>query len=293
MMNVMRAEVYRLLRSRSFYIVVGLLLGFFIVVELMLPMRMAWFGRGGPWDDWQDVIWTGTVHNAGDWVLAQDLPQGGVAYALMVSMAFGSMGGFVLLPLLLVAAGGMFTFGTVKNDMTSGISRTKLYLCKLMVSSALLTCMMAVLTVIYLLMGAVWGGYAHAPDGFWQDFVRVVVSQWFVLMALNSVGMFMLFAVRRVAVAAGVFLAAYIAVPMLLQMLMERIPAWGWLRFLDLYGLPGAPVVFDDSRLGAIGGWLGPLVMQTAPLHALAAAAVWLVLSTAGGLYLFRRAELK
>ena len=123
-MNLIRADLYAVLRGKAIYITFGIML---LLNILVIGTRSV-----------------AGVNLEGLEVMALDIPEftfdGLGSFALLYTRMDNNV--YFLLPLILAGSAQIFKFGTVKNDLTCGISRTKLYLSKLLISIGLCIFMM-------------------------------------------------------------------------------------------------------------------------------------------------------
>jgi hypothetical protein len=189
---------------------------------------------------------------------------------------------FILLPLVAAVAAPIFAYGTVKNDIAVGISRTKLYLIKLLVSVGLC----AVMFVFYMGTGILlatidkgWGG--PAPAGFWSETFLVLGSQFVLFIAVICVVVFVAFVTRREGGSVfGISIFGFMVPGFILMLLMEAGFNVECLITFDL--LSGL------NRLGFFGQ------LETRNILAiLGVALLYIIAATVGGIFLFKRAEIK
>lgn len=252
MMNMVRADLYALLRGKAFYVTFGivLLVNMFMIGGLAIGM-----GIGMP-------------------------PLDGMGSARFLYGSDTTV--FLLLPLFFMAAAPIFIYATVKNDLAWGIPRARLYLSKL--ATTMLLCAFSLLFYMAsgMLVATAINGFGSPVDGYWQNFFQVLGSQLFIMLALTCIGIFLVFTTKRTGAVIGIYFA-FILVPTIVFAIMSAMglgTAAEMLRELDLRD--------SISRLANIGQ------METGEAaKILGAGAAYMLVSTAGGIALFKRAEIK
>jgi len=188
---------------------------------------------------------------------------------------------FFLLPIIIIVAGTIFSNGTVKNDISWGTSRTKLYFSKLILGVLLSIVMLIFYVGSSMIMAAIVGGFGSpVPDGHWIGLLQIYSAQLVLLIALVSIGVFLAFTTKRTAAVNGAYIAFCLVPPLLISLL--AIANENIVR------------LFEYDLLSNIMGLANLPSMGTAEiLRALSVGVFWLVVSTVAGVALFKRAELK
>ena len=263
MMNIIRADVYAIVRGKALYITMGAMLLLHILVI--------------------GVQTTGGVNFSGIEGFAMEMPDIGFdglrSAALLYTRTDNTA--FFLLPLIVLAAAPIFTFGTVKNDVAWGICRTKLYLAKLLISVVLCVFMLVFYMGTGMGMATVLNGFGGpVPEGFWLNMFQVLGAQLFLLLAMTCVGVFLIFWTKNTAAAISIFISLW-AVPTVVVLYLHNA-GWDvlWLLDFDLF--------IGVNRLG----FLSQLETRSI-VTILSAGAAYIVFTTLGGIALFRRAEIK
>jgi len=275
MLNLIRADIYRVIRGKALYITFAVLLAVILLnvaathaVQtgvIVIPDMVA--------EDTPHVSVGITAVTEGDGVTGIS-----IANPLTVSMENYV---FFLLPIIIVVAGAIFSHGTVKNDLAWGVSRTKLYFSKLILASVLCVIMLIFYYVSGMLIATIWGGFGGpAPDGFWIGLLQIIAAQLVLLFSYIAFGVFLAFTTKRTAAVNGAYIA-FVFVPLFLFMILSTINSnLNWL--LDFEMLSN---LMNLARL--------PYLETREILRALGIGTFVLVASTAGGVALFRRAEIK
>ena len=270
MLNLFRADIYRIIRGKALYITLAVLLAFNLLMIITL-----------------NIFQTGVVDLGYDDELAaaamaeiQAMSLDGVRVPEILT---GNMENlvFFLLPLIIIVAAVIFSHGTVKNDIAWGLSRTKLYMSKLLLSFAFSFLLLLAYIGTGMLVATMLNGFgAPAPDGHWVNLLQVLGAQLFMLLAMVSIGVFLVFTTKRVAAVNGIFIA-FILVPALVIALLELAnPDLSWLYDFDM--------TYNINRLANL------RYLETREiLQALGLGMFYLLATTIGGMVLFRRAEIK
>ena len=303
-MDIIRADIYAILRGKAVYITFALVLIFNI---LLVAGRV-------------DVgIAVGNVEAVGEQVF-----DGASSAGILASQAENLI--FFLLPLILAAAVPIFNHGTVKNDLAWGISRTKLYMSKL----ALAIGFSVILLLFYMITGmiivtAITGFGGPVPDGYWLNLLKIFFAQLFMLISLACIGVFLVFTTKRTAIVNAVYIVLMLVPNLIIFILVgsgfnvERLfeitsmAGITMLAFIDelevstIFTILGACAVyilvssgFNVQRLFEITSMAGITMLAfidelevSTIFTILGACAVYILVTTIGGILLFRRAEIK
>ena len=125
MMNIIRADLYAILRGKALYITLGLLLAIHFLIFGLLARVETMTGE-----------------------IAEPHMFSGVSSVTVLHSQFNILP-FFMLSLLLVVAAPIFDNGTIKNDLAWGINRTKLCFSKL----TLAICLCIALVMFYFATG--------------------------------------------------------------------------------------------------------------------------------------------
>jgi len=265
MINILRADMYRILRGKGIYITLAVLL-------LMNALVVGPGVVGG--------INFGNTH--GD--LGIEAPTLYFDGVNVVTVLYTRMDNivFFLLPLIIIVAGAMFTDKTVRNDISWGVSRTKLYLSKLALSAVMCVALIVFYMASGMLMAIIVRGFGGpAPAGHWQNLFQTVGAQLFIMLGVTSLGVFMALTFKCTSAVVGVYCAFWFVPIMIITVLSETIDP-GFVRLLDF------DLMFSINRLGFF-SQLETRVILTA----LGVGAFYIVVATVGGIALFKRAEIK
>jgi hypothetical protein len=123
-----------------------------------------------------------------------------------------------------------------------------------------------------------WGG--PAPDGYWLILIKTLAAQFFMLVSLTCVGVFLVFVTKRALVACGLYLLFLYIPAELIPVAMELHERnSGWWEYTMVWGIYGM-------------GFLEQLDTRTM-LIIFGMGAFYIVATTLAGIALFRRTEIK
>jgi len=274
MINLIRADIYRVVRGKALYITLAVLLVYCVLTV-------------GSIHALQSGVITITMQDSAIADTHEDflnmLEGPGVSGVTIPRDTAAQMDNFVffLLPIIVVVAGAIFSHGTVKNDIAWGVSRTKLYFSKLILCSILCILFLKLYIGFNMAVATVINGFGGpAPAGHWVGLFQIFSAQLVILLSFVSVGVFLAFTTKRVAAVNGAFIA-YVFVPLFLLTIITIINTnLEWLLDFEMI-----------SNLMNLARW--PYLETREILRALGLGAFLLIGSTLGGVALFRRAEIK
>ena len=264
MMNIIRADMYAILRGKAVYITFGALL-------LLHVLVIGTQGIGG-------INFIG-VEGANNFEMPDIGFDGARSAALLYTRTDNTI--FFMLPLIILAAAPIFTFGTVKNDVAWGICRTKLYLSKLIVSLGLCVLLMLLYMGAGMLLATVLNGFGGpVPSEYWINLFQTVGAQLFMMFAVTCFGVFLVFTSKNTTIATSLYIGIFIIPSMVIMLLLDAGVNVIWLLDFDL--------MMGVNRLG----FFDQLETRTI-LTTLGVGAGYILVTTMGGIALFRRAEIK
>ncbi|MCL2003704.1 MAG: ABC transporter permease [Oscillospiraceae bacterium] len=261
-----RADIYRIVRGKALYITFVLLLALNVLTVAIEQQGTV----GAGMYELDEAYGHNPAHTRFDGI--HIVP---VLYESMDNTAY------YLLPLFILAAAPMFSHGTVKNTLSCGTARTKLYLSKLILTSGLTVAMMLFYLASGVLVATIFHGYGGtSPDGYWLHVLKICSAQLLLLLALNCVGTFLVFAFRRTAIVNGVYIA-FCLVPAVVIMALTNVSE-GFVR------------IYDFDLLGNIRkfGFIDALTAADI-LKGFATGAFYIIAPTIAGIALFKKAEIK
>ena len=269
MMNLMRADMYRIFRGKAVYITFGIMV--LIVLLTVYVMRV------GP------TVGVTTEPLPEDTTIGELLaPVPEMSGSVAANIALGSMNVliYMLLPLFIVVATAAFSSGAVKNELPMGISRMKYYFSKLVLSGLFTILAMLLFFVLHVLMAIPVDGVGYWGSGFVLDSLQIFGAQLFIMLAITAVGIFLCFATRRTGAVIGLYLAFLLAPSMIISII-----AIGFENAMNLLNYELAHQILIFSTF--------PARESYEIIRGLLIGAAFLVVPTAVGLALFKRAEIQ
>ena len=265
MINIIRADIYRILRGKALYITSVILMALNVMV--IGTMTVGGINFGNTWDDLGIVA---------PYLGFDGLGSAALLYTRMDNMIF------FLLPLVYMTAMPLFNDSTIKNDIACGVSRTKIYMSKLTLSAVLCILLVVFYMGTGMLLATVLRGFGGpAPAGYWLSLFQTLGAQLFVMLAVTCFTVFLIFTTRCGAVVNSVFVAYFLVPPMIIITLMNAVSP----RFVRLFDFV---LTFSINRLGFFDQLSAGDI-----LTALGVGAAHILACTVGGIALFMRAEIK
>jgi len=253
MMNIIRADIYRITRNKG---IIANFIGI-AVSSALLIIIFGFFGEGREYA------------NAVD--------------AAMGLFELSNMAIIFVLPIFTIVAAPIFRDGTVKNEVSWGISRATLYITRLLIITVLVILLRIVLFASGMLTATIFFGFGDAPAGFWLEFFQIFGSQLFLFIAASWLGVFIVFTIQNAYAVIEVW-AGLLLMPMLIANSLEQFNiapnAVEFIRRIDLAEGISRLANMSELDTGAL-------------LRIFAIGAFWLILPTVFGLIGFQAKEIK
>jgi len=268
MLNIIRADMYRILRGKGIYITFAILIAMAVLTIFVFRSSVQTGVTVVPPEEAE-------YFNP---FLQQEIITGADAAVMAVSSMDFQL--FLFLPLIIFIALSPFSSSAVKNELTIGISRVKYYLSKWILTSALSVFMMALYLAISIVFGIIDSGVGDWSNGFVANILQSFGMQVLFALAMNSVGIFFCFVIRKAGATEGVYIALVLVPQMIFGLISIAYPDIVWVLNFDL-----------ASQFG--------IFAQTATLstgeiaRGLAVGAAYLIIPAVAGIALFKKAEIK
>ena len=259
MLNLMRADIYRMFRGKGIYIASAfmvVLVGLMVFVFRMAPA-------------------SGFVYE-----IIEAVPENNMTGAMGAELAVAGMNNtvFYFLVGIIIISIAAFSSGAVKNELTVGISRTKYYISKWILSCGFSVAVMFVTLALFVIFATIVDGFG-SWEGIFGETMRVFGLQALLAIGFSSVGVFLCFVTRRTGAALGLFLA-FVLVPTFILAMLDMAFPWAMDAALyDMFFLFGA---FARSSY-----------MSSEVVRGVLIAVGYTTISTTAGIYLFGKAEIK
>jgi len=266
MMNIIRADIYRLLRGKAIYFT-------FAVLLLMNILTIATSSQGGIIVDVSEQESLSSFEDVDVIYNGMNIPE--VLYKSTPNLVY------LLLPLIIAVASPMFSHGAIKNSLSYGMSRTKLYISKLIFSSVLALILMLLYILSGILLATMIRGFGGTPpDGYWLNIIKICCAQSFMLLAMNSIGIFLAFTTKRTAIVNGAYIAFCLIPTSIIMLLMQVEP-----DFVKVFD-------YEIHQLILKFGSIAEMV-TTDFVKSFVTGAIYIIAPTIAGTLLFKRSEIK
>lgn len=210
MLNFIRADLYRLSRSKSFWITEGIIL-------LLVILSVVSNGSVG-------VTLGDSTQTAGGLTEMTGF--------LAIQTSLSSMLLYYSLPLVMQVLGSEYTKGTMKNIITVGVSKPAYLFGKFLVYALVLVLQIVAICVVSFVAGTVIGGIGYNDLSQIENLLYYFVSFVLILLATSSFAVLVLYLTKNTAVS----ILATIFIPMAFAIARISLPNWKFLEYLDFQG---------------------------------------------------------
>lgn len=210
MLNFIRADLYRLSRSKSFWITEGIIL-------LLVILSVVSNGSVG-------VTLGDSTQTAGGLTEMTGF--------LAIQTSLSSMLLYYSLPLVMQVLGSEYTKGTMKNIITVGVSKRAYLFGKFLVYVLVLVLQIVAICVVSFVAGTVIGGIGYNDLSQIENLLYYFVSFVLILLATSSFAVLVLYLTKNTAVS----VLATIFIPMAFAIARISLPNWKFLEYLDFQG---------------------------------------------------------
>ncbi|MBG9980343.1 ABC transporter permease [Facklamia lactis] len=178
MINSLKADLFRLFKSRGFYLTLFILM----LHQLMVIINEA-VGSIGIVSDASPEEASHVIDNI-IWTAEVAVKQSSHTTSLLIYLG---------LPLFVMIIGFDLVRSTYKNILTIGISRTEYFLSKLMIFAFVLVLEIVTYYTIAFLIGGIRNGWGELDSNFWSHFGQVLSFQYINILAIFSLSMVVLY----------------------------------------------------------------------------------------------------
>jgi ABC-type transport system involved in multi-copper enzyme maturation permease subunit len=282
MLNILRSDFYRIRHSKSIYVIAAVLVLLLVFLHLLAAVNVVSTdepnfaaSEGAATDSSSDTGWTLSVES--NYETGTGAINGIRAPFIFMSQANVLM--YFILALVYAVVIADFSSGALKNALASGVSRSKLYMTRL-VESSLLTIAFFLLSIVVCVVvyTAVLGFGGTVTVPYLLSILRPFAAQCVLFVGAAAIGTAIGFISKRGAVLNGLYLALYLGAPMAFYLLSEHIA--GWFITLDF-----------DANLELLS--MIDILPLADTLRALGIGVGCIVVSTILGLSFFKRSEIK
>ena len=217
MLNIIKADLYRIFRGKGIYITFG------ILVAIIILQAIAGTGTVGM--NTSAVVDGATeaeiIESAMEETLAITKANGMAAPFVMAGASANLI--YFLIPLIIFSAGIEFSSGAVKNAISRGMSRTKYYFAKLIPALFFAVIIQVFNLIIPTVIATIRHGFGGRFTGEWVvDVLKVYGAQTLIMFAITCVGAFIVFLTRKTSATIGLFIG-FLLVPTLILSLLAMI----------------------------------------------------------------------
>ena len=265
MINLLVSDFYKLKKNKAFLICVILCI---VIGALMVPAYEANLQA--------DLKYESTDH---DYVEALEISlQTSAVWALKKFLPF-NYNALLIGIFIAVFITSEFTYGTVKNTLSRGVERSKIFLSKFLVCSAAALLMQILFILMLVISGSiVWGYDTHSISSF-SGVIRVVLTQLLAILSFTALFTFISTAIRAYGGAIAIIILYTTVISTVLT------------AFSLIFG-------FRESTRDY---WLGGVIYKLAavtPLpgdvsHGITVVLIWGILSLVIGIILFKKMDVK
>jgi len=279
MTNIIRADVYRIVRGKGLYITLAIFLAI-IILQIVGGTNV---NAGVNINLDIDIFEIIDIENfnVNEFSFADFLhsPTGVEAPFQVMEGSANIM--YILLPLIIFIGAADFSSGAAKNTLSGGISRKKYYCAKLILSCVCCALLLLAYVVLSTLMATAINGFGGAFNGeYVLRVLRIFLPQLLLCLSIVCVGNFFVFTFQKSAAVNGLYIA-FLLVPSVIIFTLSFISA----RFERLFDYEltmniGALVQIDSMSAGDIARIA---IVGTA----------YIIVAVVCGFVIFRRTEIK
>jgi ABC-type transport system involved in multi-copper enzyme maturation permease subunit len=275
-LNIIKADLYRIFRGKTIYITLVILLAL-LVLQVLYGADGLIFGVMVYTEDASIIDADGALNE----IISSNNQ---IMTGNHVPFSFAAVTDnliYFMLPFIAIIAAADFSNGAVKNLISSGISRNKYFFAKFI----LLALFCVILMVIYVILPIILGTVINGFDGefnieFIKDVAKIYLPQFFLVFAFVCIGLFISFTFKSVAALNTIYIMFSLLPTIVLAILVEfndkffelmnYIPVFA----IKSFAIPGSIATSDFVKMMITG-------------------CVYIVVCTVGGILLFRKAEIK
>lgn len=221
MLNLIRADIYRLFRSKGFYIMLGLLVGY-----ILLSVLSEGYGTSGVKLD--EIIAMQKESGAAEWTGRNTL----ITMSMQVSFLL-----YALLPVFVLTTGFDLSRQTYKNLLTAGVSRGKFFFSKYLAFLVMTLLLFVIYYGLSFTAATVKSGMGTIDSDFIEELLRTIGIQFLCIQGNFAFALFILFLSfsNIAAVLTGIF------VPIITSILLLLLPKIDAIRYFAFqFNIDGA-----------------------------------------------------
>jgi len=279
MMNIIRADTYRIMRGKGLYISLAVLIVVIALISLTGgTVGMSYGGMEVLDESIEAIANDSTEQLSAERSAAFRAPTG----TMVVNKATSSSNNvlYFLLPLVIFVSIADFSSGGAKNTLAGGINRAKYYFSKLILTFILCAIFLLIYVLLSILLASIFNGFGGTFDGaFIAGVLKILLSQLWLCLAAVCVANFFAFLLRSAAYV-GVYIAFLLLPPLLLYSL-SLVNEW----FINLFDYELTMNIGLMANIGALSG--GEIAKS------MLIGAGYIAAAVIGGFAIFKKAEIK
>lgn len=265
MLNIIKADLYRIFRGKTLYIT-------FIAFLFLMSLQVV-FPESGSF----------TIGVSNDGIPGLDaLPKRSTCglQAPIVLMSYADQIIYFMLSIIYIISATDFSYGAIKNSLCSGVSRVKFYLSKLVLTIILSFVMYITGILIVSILSTIFNGLGGTLTGEYISYIlKAASSQFLLLTAAVCIGTAIIFITKKGSALTSIYLTFFLGISFIIFMLAEL----GSLDFLVKYDF-----LSNLKMLSVINN------METVDIiRALSIGFGFTIISTFFGILSFKKSEIK
>jgi ABC-type transport system involved in multi-copper enzyme maturation permease subunit len=277
----MRADIYRLYSGKAIYVTFAIMILFSILLVFVFRSAPQ---TGIIINDTELSERLETLEDEFEVVSEVFLPDrldsmNGAVAAQIVLLTTDTLAIFFLV-LICIVIMEMFSTGAIKNELSTGMNRSKLYLAKFTLSSAFSIGLMFVFFLESVFLATLFDGLGYWGDGHFANIIASFSALLLFVVALNSVGSFLGFVFRKEGTVIWLFLGVMYLPQAIVGLISMAIPSAAELLNYDLF----SQVAFLSQVANITSAELA---------RSIAICFIFIIVPTIAGITIFRRTEIK
>ncbi len=261
MLNLMRADLYRLFHGRTLWLTLA---------ALSLFCLFAGSGRFSP-------IFRVTFGGRRVEQVSQVTSGAQAPFALMASPEYLI---YFFLPVLLVIACSDFSTGAIQNTLSKGHPRSRVYLARLILSSFIAVVFALFGIVLPLISGTLLLGFGMPLTvGYFEKLAVTYLLQLPLFLGIISLGILLAFLMRKLALVAAIYLVLFTA-------------AWLAVTVLPAVSGPWATLLNGEILFNLEQAVSWPVLSPTDIIRIASLGIVYVLITTGLGVFIFQRSDI-
>jgi len=273
MLNIIRADFYRIIRGKALYITLGVLIAF-IVLQAVSGTGNVGVNMGSTAGATEAEMLSNTLEEIMEITKANGMNAPFIMAGVTANLVY------FLLPLIICFAGIDFSSGAVKNVLSRGVSRTKYYFAKLIPVLFFAVIIQVLNLVLTTVVATIRHGFGDYTTDWLVSVLKVYGIQALLMLAIACVGVFIVFLTKKTSAATSLSLA-FLLVPTMIFFLLGMIsPKLENLINYDLVTNINQMANFSELPSGDI-------------TRALLLSAFYIIAGTVAGIAVFKKSDIK